>query len=318
MATLGSYSIVLFLVQVTIKSTSLAANMVGDASSDPSARLPSIMLALWAALCVTAVVAQVLQAATNRKVYSAVFLATLASVFSVMIVIIARFLFQVRFFSTILRTLNQFIFSQLIFTTQLQNAFPVYQLWNHLTRIDEASGSSSVRSSIVAKIRPFMIFMIALSIGAAAASLVQVLAVIALISADAAPSNSDPSNPDTPEYFSAARYANFDLFAPVTVFVYSCAIYYAWKPRPGVDAALSTPLAPKSLRSARQTALISSVETSPSSPASSHGGDGANDDSIAAAAIESVWLEQTAFAGADSKSRHDGETDAPVQVVGKL
>jgi hypothetical protein len=95
MATLGSYSIVLFLVQVTIKSTSLAANMVGEKSSDPSAHLPSVMLALWAALCVTAVVAEVLQAVTNRKVFSAVFHATLASVFTVMIIIIARFLFQV-------------------------------------------------------------------------------------------------------------------------------------------------------------------------------------------------------------------------------
>ncbi len=151
--------------------------------------------------------------------------------------------------------------------------------------------------------------MFALTIGAAAASLVQVLGVIGLISADAAPSNADPSNPNTPEYFSAARYANFDLFAPVTVFVFSCALYYAWKSRSSLDTAPSAPLAPKSLRSARQSALISNVEA-----AATVNGDGANDDS-SAATVHSVWLEQKSSTGAGS-SRSGDDRDAPVQVVG--
>ena len=142
------------------------------------------------------------------------------------------------------------------------------QLRHHVTVIDEAtgSGSGSVKSTIVTKIRPFMIFMFATTIGAAAASLVQVLAVIDLVSAD-----TDPANPNTPEYFSATRYATFDLFAPVTVFVFSCALYYAWKTRPSAEAALAAPLLPKSHRSARQSAPISSVEA-----AARVNGDGAN------------------------------------------
>ena len=195
----------------------------------------------------------------------------------------------------------------------LYNISVDHQLWHHLTVIDEAtgSGSGSVKSTIVTKIRPFMIFMIATTIGAAIASCMQVLGVIGLVSADAAPLNpSDPAS--APEYFTAARHASFDLFAPVLAFVYSCCLHYAWKSRSSAEAALASPRASKSLRSARQSALILNVEAS----ASAHGG-GANEDSSAAAGVHSVWLEQTSLAATGTSSiRSDDEKDAPVQVVG--
>ena len=94
-ATLVSYGVLFVLVQLTLKNTSLAANMVGEKDENRVERVRIALFTLWLMLLAALITAETLKAAKNRVVYSSIYLLSLATVMLVMIVIVLRFLYQV-------------------------------------------------------------------------------------------------------------------------------------------------------------------------------------------------------------------------------
>jgi hypothetical protein len=107
----------------------------------------------------------------------------------------------------------------------MNNFIESLQLWRHLAVIEDSTGLSSNRASIVKKIRPFLLFMVANVVCGLAAAVLQANRAIVMCSQFTAPTQDSA-------YFTADHYAFFDVFAPVRVIIYAVSIYFAWKPRP--------------------------------------------------------------------------------------
>jgi hypothetical protein len=95
-ATLVSYGVLFVLVQLTLKNASLAANMVGEKDENRVERARIVLFALWLVLLAALITAQIVKAAMDRVAYSSIYLLSLAAVMLAMIVIVLRFLYQVR------------------------------------------------------------------------------------------------------------------------------------------------------------------------------------------------------------------------------
>ncbi len=119
--------------------------------------------------------------------------------------------------------------------------------------IEDSTGQSSSRASILQKLRPFLVFMaVHVVCGLAAASL-QAQRAIFMCSQFMTPTQDSA-------FYSADHYAFFDVFAPVRVIIHAASIYFAWKPMPLSAGASFIRSAPSSRPSSRPVDMVAGLD----------------------------------------------------------
>ena len=240
-----SYGVVFYLVQLTVKNAILAANMVGERDGHSFDHMRMVLVVLLAMLGVALVVALALKASFDNNNYASVFLMALAVSMVGAVILILRFLFRVCALARTLTWHEQLILAFIyclcslslthfrLIVILLASDLISLQLWRHLAMIESSTGPNSNRTSIVEKIRPFLIFMVANVVCGLAAAVLQAIRAFFMISQFSALTQS-------PDYYTAEHYAFFDVFAPVRAIIYAVSIYYAWKPwSPSAGTALN-------------------------------------------------------------------------------